>query len=168
MAIATSDYAGGWGFLGIVTPLFGQWQSFSSPTQSGNSLIRLTFYGNAQNVRSYGHIRAVYDTGDLIESPWQRIYFSDRPILIDLKTPEQFLYNAQAVPRFFEIKKELKRYYRSRFGATTDDPWSVGLEVLEQAALPASVLNALQGSPAKVFNVGNSGNIIVVLESQEP
>lgn len=163
-----SDYAGSWDFRGIITPLFDQWVAVPGTIQSGTSIIRLDCYGDAKKVKSYGLIRSVFDVGTPLETPWKPFYFgTERSILINLNLPEELLVNAEVIPRTLEIKKRLRRQFRKLVGTIPDEQWSVGIEVLDQASLPVSVLSALNGVPAKILNVGNSGNIIVVLESQE-
>lgn len=162
-----SDYAGSWDFKGIITPRFDQWVQVPGAINSGSSLVRLTCYGDLNLVKSFGYIRSVFDVGTELETQWKRFYFSSkRSISINLNLPEELLMNADVCPRFLEIKKDLFWRYR-KYGTVVDYEWTVAVEVLYQASLPPSVLGALQGSPAKVLNVGNSGNIIVVLESQE-
>jgi hypothetical protein len=159
----TIDYAGEWVYKGAVTPQFDEWTQFPYASNDGNSIVRLTCYsGGNLPILSYAHIRVVYDVGNLNYGRWKRIYFSEEPQIINLGDPEEFLIN-QTVIRYFQVKKTLK--WR-RIGTVIDNPWAIALEGLKQTNIPADVLAALDGQPARILNAGGSGNIIVVLTSQ--
>lgn len=167
-----TDYAGTWEYKGTITPGLSippnryDWKRFPYATTSASSNIRITYYCDESKLKTYGYIRQVYDMGDLVYGKWFRIHPKDEKEILDLQVPEEILINSAAIPRYFEITKVYRRYWRG-YGNVQDTAWSVGLEVLEQAALPAEVLNILQNNPGKTLNVGNAGNIIVVLESQQ-
>lgn len=162
-----TDYAGEWVYKGAVTPRFDQWTQFPFASNDGNSLIRLsTISARPSEIKSYGYLRVVYDVGNLNYSPWRRFYYSETPQIINLNTPEELLINSTVI-RYFQVKKTLKSAWRRRIGTVNDEPWVVSLEGLVQTNLPADVLAALDGSPAKILNAGGSGNIVIVLTSKE-
>jgi hypothetical protein len=159
-----TDYAGTWVYKGAITPRFDEWTQWPFASNDGNSIVRLTCYsGGNLPILSYAHIRVVYDVGNLNYGPWRRIYFSEDPQIINLGTPEEFLINPTVI-RYFQVKKTLRL---RRIGTVTDNPWAIALEGLQQTNLPADVLEALNGQPAKILNAGGSGNIVIVLTSQE-
>jgi hypothetical protein len=160
----TTDYAGEWIYKGAVTPLNDQWVQFPFASNDGNSIVRLTCYsGGNDPIRSFGYLRVVYDVGNLNYGRWKRFYFSEEPQILDLRDPEEFLIN-QTVIRYFQVMKRLR--WR-RMGTVIDNPWVVALEGLSQTNLPADVLSALEGQPARILNAGGSGNIVIVLTAQE-
>lgn len=165
--VIMSDYAGSWEFRGLIAPAFNQWTPAQGSTSSGSSLVRLTCHGEKDLVKSFGYIRAVFDVGTPLETRWQRFYFSEESQILNMELPEELLMNSQVCPRTIEVKKSLFRSYRRYLGTIVDYGWQVGIETLEQASLPPEVYNSLTGSPLKILNVGNSGNIIVILQSQE-
>lgn len=165
--VIMSDYAGSWEFRGLITPRLDQWTNAQGVTSSGSSLVRLTCHGQKDLIKSFGYIRAVFDVGTPLETRWHRFYFSEESQVINLQLPEELLMNSQVCPRTIQVKKQLFRFYRRFLGTIVDYEWGVGVETLEQASLPPEVYNSLTGSPLKVLNVGNSGNIIVVLQSSE-
>lgn len=161
-----TDYAGEWIYKGTVTPRFDRWTQFPFASNDGNSIIRITGIGaRPDKIISYGHLRVVYDVGNLNHSPWRRFYFSETPQIINLYTPEEVLINPTVI-RYFQVKKTLKRAWR-RIGTVQDEAWAVSLEGLAQTNLPADVLSALDGTPARVINAGGSGNIVIVLTATE-
>lgn len=169
--MAVTDYAGTWEYKGTIIPKlsippnFYQWLRFPSSTTGGNSNCRLTYYGDFSKIKTFGYLRVVYDMGDLVYGAWRRIYPKAEKELLDLNVPEEILINSAAIPRYFEITKVYKPSWR-RYGSVLDESWSVAIECLEQAALPAAIYDLLASSPQKVINVGNSGNIVIVLEGQ--
>ena len=160
--MASTDYAGTWEYKGTVIPNWSMdWDEgdrFPFATQSGNPIIRLQYYGE-KPTKSKAYIRQALDMGDFIFTPWRRIFYSEKKQLINLATPPEILINA-AVVRWFEVCK-VPRYYN--IGTTTEPSWGVGLEVLEEAALSPEILSLVSGTPTKVINAGNSGNIVVVV-----
>lgn len=168
--MALTDYAGTWEYLGTAIPQWGlDWETgdyFVGTTNSGSDIARIICYGDPDLIESHGYIRAVYDMGDLIFGKWTRFYFSQNKQIINLPAPSEVLVNP-AVIRRFQVMKRPKRYWRNYYDQTQDINWGVALEVLAEAALPAEIAAILQSNPGKVFNVGNSGNIIIVLQNQE-
>lgn len=167
--MALNDYAGTWEYMGSVIPQFGlDWESgdyFVGTTNSGSDVARILCYGNPNAIESYGYIRCVYDMGDLIFGKWVRFYFSESKQILNLPAPSEILVNP-AVIRRFQVMKKPKRYWRNYWGVVEDYNWAVALEVLAEAALPAEIAAILEANPSKVFNIGNSGNIIIVLQDQ--
>jgi len=166
--VSLTDYAGTWEYLGTVIPQFTfDWElgdTFVGTTNSGSNVVRLLCYGQPDQINSVGYIRQVLDMGDLIFGPWRRFYFSEKKQILNLSLASEILVNP-AVVRSFQVQKRPKyrRYYQAE---VSDYNWAVALEVLAEAALPAEIAAILEANPSKVFNIGNSGNIIIVLEGQ--
>jgi len=163
------DYAGTWEYKGTIAPLISvgnsyRWSRFPFSTTAANGTIRLTYYGEIAKILTYGFIRNIFDVGELVAGPWKRIYPSEEKQILVLPIPEEILINSSAIPRYFEVTKRYKWPYRSRLGKLQDDAWSVALEVLEEPALPAEVYDQLNSAPQKVISIGQSGNIVIVLE----
>jgi len=168
--MALTDYAGTWEYLGTVIPQWGMdWDSgdyFTGSTSSGSDLLRILCYGDESQVNSVGYIRVVYDMGDLIFGRWKKFHFSTNKQTLSIPIPSEILVNP-AVPRRFQVQKQPKPWWRKYAATVPDYNWAVALESLAEAALPAEIAAILQANPSKVFNVGNSGNIIIVLQEQE-
>lgn len=166
------DYAGTWGYKGTIQPSISvlpklqNWQRFPYATNSGSANVRLSYYGDFSKVLTYGYLRLVYDMGDLVFGKWKRFYPKEEKEVFDLEVPEEFLINSLAIPRYFEVTKVYKRRYRG-YGTYQDYPWGVSIEALEQTALPSEISDLLGSAPNRVLNVGNSGNIVIVLEQNQ-
>lgn len=133
--MSQTDLSGTWQYLGTVTPTFDQWLRFPTSTTSGNATIRLTFYSNEgfNAVVSRCYLRVLYAFPENFYSPWLRIFPSDRRLAVNFPIPQELLYVAETVPRYFEIIKKTKKL---RTGWQQYDPtYSVAIESLELIAL---------------------------------
>ena len=160
--MSKSDFVGDWRLLGIISPLFNEWQRFPNSTNSYNSLIRLTYHGEHARITSKGFLRAVYTTPKLNYGTWLRFYPKAEAEVLTYPAPSELLYTSKAVTRYFEVCKRNRgypAYYRTR-----DTVWSVTLEALEvnfsvherEAKLIDSLVTNESGQPV----TDNDGNII--------
>lgn len=170
--MTVTDYGGTWEYKGTITPNLSippsryNWERFPTPTTAANGSIRLTYYGDFSKIKTYGYLRVVYDFGNLAYGKWRRIYPKDETEFLTLDLSEEIAVNSAAIPRYFEVTKVYKRYYRG-YGTYQDFPWSVGLEVLEEPALPADIADLLLHNPGSVISLGNSGNYVILLNPQQ-
>jgi hypothetical protein len=170
--MTVTDYGGTWEYKGTVTPPLSippnlyNWARFPNLTTAGNGSIRLTYYGLFNQIKTYGYIRPVYDFGNLAYGKWRRIYPKEETEFLTLDLPEEISVNSDAIPRYFEVTKVWKRRYRG-YGTYQDYPWSVGLEVLEEPALPAELADLLLSNPGSVVSLGNSGNYVILINPEQ-
>jgi hypothetical protein len=170
--MSATDYGGTWEYKGTVMPPLSygpnlyNWARFPYGTTAGNGSIRLTYYGDFSAIKTYGYMRVCYDFGNLAYGKWRRFYPKEETEFLTLDLPEEIAVNSAAIPRYFEVTKVYKKRYRG-IGTYQDNQWSVGLEVLEEPALPAELANLLIENPGSVVNLGNSGNYVILLNSQQ-
>ena len=129
--MAQTDLAGVWQYLGTITPKFEEWSRFPIATNSGNPLIRLTFYDDFgfDRLGSYGYLRAAYNFPDTFYSKWSRIYPRHDRTVLSFPIPQELLITSDTVLRHFEIMKRNK--YNRPTWTVIDSEWSCAVESLE-------------------------------------
>lgn len=167
-----TDFAGTWEYRGSVLPQTSippayLWTSFESGTIAGNGIVRLSYYGDFTNLKTFGYIRPVYNMGDYVYGPWRRIYPKEEKELIAFRPPTELVATG-AVLMFFQVTKVYKRWFRKWAPYDTAPSWAVALETLEEPALSPEIAALLNANPGQVLNLGNAGNIVVVLQQENP
>ena len=149
----TTDYLGEWKYHGTVTPRFDVWTEFPNFTNSGASLIRLTYYStDFRKILSKGFLRAVYRTPELSrDRQWMRVYPKPDKELLSVNTPEEILLNTDRIPRYYEIIKSFRSYYPKGYGVVYDQEWSISLETLELVNLPESIRQIISLPPTNIL-----------------
>jgi hypothetical protein len=127
--VSFTDLVGTWQYLGTLTPAFNTWQRFSTPVNSANSLIRLTYYGEFNRIASKGFLRPVYTTPDLIYGRWLRFFPKSEREVFSSAIPQELLYVSDTITRYFEVSKRPKGY--PTYYSIRDPNWSVAVESLE-------------------------------------
>lgn len=168
--MALTDYAGTWEYRGSVLPLTSLppsyvWTSFESGTNAGNGIVRLTYYGDFTNLKTFGYIRPVYNMGDYIYGSWRRIYPKEEKELLVFRSPPELVATG-AIPMFFQVTKVYKRYFRKWAPWDTTPSWAVALETLEEPAMSPQIATLLNASPDSIVNL--AGNIFVIVQQENP
>lgn len=162
--MAVTDFAGTWEYKGTLNPTFNDWQQFPQGTNSGNSLIRLTYYGDMSKVKTYGYIRCLYSfPNNTLDTRWKRIFPKSEPEVLDMGVPQELLITSESVSRYFQVIKKLKPAYRRQIGTVFDESWALSIEVLELLSLSDQLQDAILEENPKVLNLANKGNLLVVI-----
>jgi hypothetical protein len=161
--MSSTDFAGVWGYKGTLNPSFNEWQQFPQGTNSGNSLVRLTYYGEVANIKSWGFLRCSYSLPNTnLDSNWYKIYPKEQTEILIISVPQEFLITADNVTRYFQVIKRLKPPYRRWVGTVIDESWAVSLEVLELLSLSQQVQDAILEPEPKVLTLTNQNTLIIL------
>lgn len=128
----STDAIGLWNDLGTITPIYDQWVVFPTVSDSGNALLRASFFcSDFDKINSYLYFRSRYQVSpDDQVSLATRIYpstHSSTRLLFELPIPKSLL-DLSVYLRSIEVKKIIA--YERYTGISPDINYDVRLEEL--------------------------------------